>query len=171
MLYNKLIMKFISIFLVIFISIPTFSFAIDTGFIWDGDGITSSVNSSTTEENSNSLNLESGSAILIEQNTGKILYEHNAHEKLRPASVTKVMTILLIMEALDSGRISLDDKVPCSENATKMGGSQIWLDTRESLTVHDMLKAICIVSANDCTVAMAEFLSGSTEAFVTRNEC
>uniref|UniRef100_UPI00272EC4B5 D-alanyl-D-alanine carboxypeptidase family protein n=1 Tax=Thomasclavelia cocleata TaxID=69824 RepID=UPI00272EC4B5 len=99
---------------------------------------------------------------------GKVLYEHNIHEKLRPASVTKVMTILLIMEALDSGRISLDDKVPCSENATKMGGSQIWLDTRESLTVHEMLKAICVVSANDCTVAMAEFLAGSTEAFVTQ---
>lgn len=171
MLNNKFIMKIISIFLVIFIFIPTFSFAIDTGFIWDGDDITASVNASTTEENSNSLNLESGSAILIEQNSGKILYEHNAHEKLRPASVTKVMTILLIMEALDSGRISLDDKVPCSENATKMGGSQIWLDQRESLTVHEMLKAICVVSANDCTVAMAEFLAGSCEAFVTRDEC
>lgn len=168
MLNNKFIMKSISIFLVIFISIPSFSFAMDTGFIWDGNDITSSVNASITEENSNSLNLESGSAILIEQNSGKILYEHNAHEKLRPASVTKVMTILLIMEALDSGRISLDDKVPCSENATKMGGSQIWLDQRESLTVHEMLKAICVVSANDCTVAMAEFLAGSCEAFVTQ---
>lgn len=168
MLNNKFIMKSISIFLVIFISIPSFAFAIDTGFIWDGNDITSSVNASITEENSNSLNLESGSAILIEQNSGKILYEHNAHEKLRPASVTKVMTILLIMEALDSGRISLDDKVPCSENATKMGGSQIWLDQRESLTVHEMLKAICVVSANDCTVAMAEFLAGSCEAFVAQ---
>lgn len=165
---NKLILKIISIFLVIFISIPTFSFAIDTDFIWDGNDVTASVNALTTEENSNGLNLESGSAILIEQNSGKVLYEHNAHEKLRPASVTKVMSILLIMEALDSGRISLDDKVPCSENATKMGGSQIWLDTRETLTVHEMLKAICVVSANDCTVAMAEFLSGSTDAFVTQ---
>lgn len=168
MLNNKFILKIISIFLVIFISIPTFSFCIDSNFIWDSDDITTSVNTNVSEKKSNSLNLESGSAILIEQNSGKVLYEHNSHEKLRPASVTKVMTILLIMEALDSGRISLDDKVPCSENATKMGGSQIWLDTRESLTVHEMLKAICVVSANDCTVAMAEFLAGSTESFVTQ---
>ncbi len=168
MLNNKFILKIISIFLVLFISIPTFVFAFDTDFIWNGDDITASVNTDASEEKSNSLNLESGAAILIEQNSGKVLYEHNIHEKLRPASVTKVMTILLIMEALDSGRISLDDKVPCSENATKMGGSQIWLDTRESLTVHEMLKAICVVSANDCTVAMAEFLAGSTEAFVTQ---
>lgn len=168
MLNNKLILKIISIFLVIFISIPTFSFCIDSSFIWNGDDITASVNTDVSEEKSNSLNLESGAAILIEQNSGKVLYEHNIHEKLRPASVTKVMTVLLIMEALDSGRISLDDKVPCSENATKMGGSQIWLDVRETLTVHEMLKAICVVSANDCTVAMAEFLAGSTEAFVTQ---
>ena len=168
MLNNKFILKIISIFLVIFISIPTFVFAFNTDFIWNGDDITASVNTDASEKKSNSLNLESGAAILIEQNSGKVLYEHNSHEKLRPASVTKVMTILLIMEALDSGRISLDDKVPCSENATKMGGSQIWLDTRESLTVHEMLKAICVVSANDCTVAMAEFLAGSTESFVTQ---
>ena len=116
----------------------------------------------------NSLNLESGSAILIEQNSGKVLYNHNCHEKLRPASVTKVMTILLIMEALDGGKINLDDKVPCSENASKMGGSQIWLDVREELTVDEMLKAICVVSANDACVAMAEFLEGSTTSFVEK---
>lgn len=90
------------------------------------------------------------------------------HEKLRPASVTKVMSILLIMEAIDSGKISYQDKVPCSENASKMGGSQIWLDVKESLTVDEMLKAICVVSANDCVVAMAEFLEGSQENFVTK---
>lgn len=114
------------------------------------------------------LSLNSESAILIEQNTGQILFEKNCHEQLRPASVTKIMTILLIMEALDTGKITLNDKVPCSENASKMGGSQIWLDTREELTVHEMLKAICVASANDCTVAMAEFLEGSTQNFVTR---
>lgn len=118
-------------------------------------------------EISNSLNLECGSAVLIEQNTGKVLYDHNMHEQLRPASVTKVMTILLIMEALDNGVISLDTPIPCSENASSMGGSQIWLDVKESLTVNEMLKAICVVSANDCTVAMAEYLAGSEEAFVT----
>lgn len=114
------------------------------------------------------LNLESGSAVLIEQNSGKVLYEHNMHEKLRPASVTKIMTILLIMEAIDSGRLSYDDQIPCSENASSMGGSQIWLDVKETLTVREMLKAICVVSANDCTVAMAEYLAGSEEAFVAQ---
>ncbi len=114
------------------------------------------------------LNLESGSAVLIEQNSGKVLYEHNMHEKLRPASVTKIMTILLIMEAIDSGRLSYDDQIPCSENSSSMGGSQIWLDVKETLTVREMLKAICVVSANDCTVAMAEYLAGSEEAFVAQ---
>ncbi len=116
----------------------------------------------------NPLNLTCGGAILIEQNSGKVLYDYNMHEKLRPASVTKVMTILLIMEALDSGRISLTDKVPCSQRASSMGGSQIWLDTTEELTVDEMIKAICVVSANDCTVAMAEYLEGSEEAFVEK---
>ena len=114
----------------------------------------------------NFLNITSGSGILMDQSTGQILYEYNAHEKLRPASVTKVMTLLLIMEALDNGVISLDDNVPCSENASKMGGSQIWLNTTETLTVNEMLKAICVVSANDACVAMAEFLAGSEELFV-----
>lgn len=114
------------------------------------------------------LQLESKAAILMEASTGEILYEYNSHEQLRPASVTKVMTILLIMEALDSGQITLEDKVPCSQNARKMGGSQIWLAENEELTVHEMLKAICVVSANDCTVAMAEYLAGSQEAFVAK---
>ncbi|MBR3133417.1 MAG: D-alanyl-D-alanine carboxypeptidase [Clostridia bacterium] len=116
----------------------------------------------------NFLGLECGSAILIEQNSGEILYEHNIHEQLRPASVTKVMTILLIMEEIDNGNLSYDDMIPCSERAASMGGSQIWLDTTEELSVSDMLKAICVVSANDCTVAMAEHIAGSEEAFVDR---
>ena len=133
---------------------------------------TNSVNETTKENSQNagngSLNLESGGAILIEQKTGKVLYDHNMHEQLRPASVTKVMSLLLIMEALDSGQISLTDKVPCSEEAAGMGGSQIWLEVGEELTVDEMLKAICVVSANDCTVAMAEYLCGSQEAFVQK---
>ena len=129
---------------------------------------TNAIDSTSEVENSNSLNLESGGAILIEQKTGKVLYEHNPHEQLRPASVTKVMSILLIMEALDSGQISLEDKVPCSEEAAGMGGSQIWLEVGEELTVDEMLKAICVVSANDCTVAMAEYICGSQEAFVEK---
>lgn len=127
-------------------------------------GSATQVNAEIKENNS--LNLESGSAILIEQTTGQILYAHNIHEQLRPASVTKVMSILLIMEAIDSGKISLTDSVPCSENAASMGGSQIWLDPRETLTVDEMLKAICVASANDCVVAMAEYIAGSEEAFV-----
>lgn len=102
----------------------------------------------------------------MDQKTGTILYDYKAHEQLRPASVTKVMTILLIMEALDNGVITLEDNVPCSEKASSMGGSQIWLDTTETLTVHEMLKAICVVSANDCCMAMAEYLAGSEELFV-----
>ncbi len=102
----------------------------------------------------------------MDQNTGEVLYEYNSHEQLRPASVTKVMTILLIMEAIDNGIISLEDNVPCSEKASSMGGSQIWLDTTETLTVNEMLKAICVVSANDCAMAMAEYIAGSEELFV-----
>lgn len=116
----------------------------------------------------NPFNLDCESACLIEQSSGLILYDHNMHEKLRPASVTKIMSLLLIMEALDSGRISLTDTVPCTEDAAAMGGSQIWLDVRETLTVDEMLKAICIVSANDCVVAMANYLEGSQEAFVSK---
>lgn len=146
------------------------SLAMESTFIWSNESRTLDTvqTNATTSENSNSLKLEACSAILIEQNSGKILYEHNIHEQLRPASVTKVMSILLIMEALDSGRISLQDQIPCSENASKMGGSQIWLDVRETLSVDEMLKAICVVSANDCTVAMAEYLAGSQEAFVSQ---
>lgn len=120
------------------------------------------------EVGENFLDLSCESAILISQDTGEVLYEHNAHEKLRPASVTKVMTILLIMEEIDSGRLSYSDKISCSEKASSMGGSQIWLDTKEELTVDEMLKAICVVSANDCTVAMAEHIAGSEEMFVNR---
>lgn len=134
--------------------------------VWSEDYDTTEVNADTTAENF--LNIESESAILIEQSTGKILYEKDSHKQLRPASVTKIMTILLIMEALDRGEITLDTQIPCSQNAASMGGSQIWLNETESLTVDEMLKAICVVSANDCTVAMAEYLSGSEELFVQK---
>jgi len=158
---------FISIGLCIILLSSSFSFAInDTMYVWSNRENAISTTSSNTTCEGNFLNITSGSATLIEQSTGQILYEHNSHEQLRPASVTKVMTILLIMEALDNGTISLEDNVPCSEKASSMGGSQIWLDTSETLTVHEMLKAICVVSANDCCVAMAEFLAGSEELFV-----
>lgn len=110
------------------------------------------IDSTTDKTNKDELNLECQSAILIEQNSGQILYEKNCHEQLRPASVTKLMTLLIIFEGLESGQITLQDKVPCSQNAASMGGSQIWLDTREELTVDEMLKAMCVVSANDYDV-------------------
>jgi len=128
--------------------------------------------SAVVETNSNVgenfLELNCESAVLISQDTGELLYDHNGHEQLRPASVTKVMTILLIMEEIDSGRLSYEDKVTCSEEASNMGGSQIWLDPTEELTVDEMLKAICVVSANDCTVAMAEHICGSEDVFVEK---
>ena len=136
----------------------------DVSNIEEDPSLLTNATSEVTDDNS--LNLESASAILIEQSSGRILYAHNIHEQLRPASVTKVMSILLIMEAIDAGKISLTDEVPCSENAASMGGSQIWLDTTETLTVDEMLKAICVNSANDCVVAMAEYIAGSEEAFV-----
>lgn len=162
---RKFIAKVVLLIFMISFLFPVFSLASEDVYVWSSDVVTSSVSANTTD-NSTSLNLECGGAVLIEQNSGKVLYDHNMHEKLRPASVTKVMTILLIMEALDNGRITLDTKIPCSQNATSMGGSQIWLDPRETLSVNEMLKAICVVSANDCTVAMAEYLAGSEEAFV-----
>lgn len=163
---NKKIISLLLCFcLISFYPISIFAYS---NYIWSSS--LDSVYTNSTEENSvdNSLNLESGAAVLIEQNSGKVLYEKNMHEQLRPASVTKVMTILLIMEAIDSGKINYDTQIPCSENASSMGGSQIWLDTTETLSVNDMLKAICVVSANDCTVAMAEYLEGSQEAFVQK---
>ncbi|MBR3994384.1 MAG: D-alanyl-D-alanine carboxypeptidase [Clostridia bacterium] len=111
------------------------------------------------------LGLTAGSACLMDAATGEILYEHNSREKLEPASVTKVMTLLLAMEALDNGTITLETKICASKKASEMGGSQIWLEYGEELTFDEMLKAIVVVSANDCTVALAEHLAGSEEAF------
>lgn len=174
---NKKYIKIISSVLIV-ITIFMFSVVLatdETAYVWSNQSkpITKQTNAGlntteTTAKIENDLKMESGGAILIEQHTGQVLYEHNMHEKLRPASVTKVMSILLIMEAVDSGKIALTDKVPCTEDAAAMGGSQIWLDIREELTVDEMLKAICVVSANDCTVAMANYLCGSQEAFVAK---
>ena len=158
--------KTIIFFIIFTMFVSTICLATDAVYVWSNNNTYNTLQTVSEVEDNNSLNLESGSAILIEQTTGKVLYAHNSHEKLRPASVTKVMSILLIMEALDSGKITLETQIPCSENAHSMGGSQIWLDTTETLTVKEMLKSICVVSANDCTVAMAEYIAGSEEAFV-----
>ena len=114
------------------------------------------------------LNVTGKSALLMDMATGTVLYEKNSHEKLAPASVTKVMTMLLIMEAIDSGKIKWDDMVITSEAAAAKGGSQIYLKVGESMTVSDMVKSIAVSSANDCACAMAEHIAGSEAAFVEK---
>ena len=176
-LKNKFIYITCIVLLCSFILFNTFAFAVldATAYVWSNQSkkletAESSVglSSSSATVTDNPLALDCGAACLIEQNSGLIIYDYNMHEKLRPASVTKIMSLLLIMEALDSGKIQLTDKIPCTEDAAKMGGSQIWLDVRETLTVEEMLKAICVVSANDCVVAMADYLEGSQDAFVKK---
>lgn len=122
----------------------------------------------SAEGNKSELANGAKSAILIERDTGAVLYDKNSHEKLAPASMTKIMTMILIMEALDKGQINWDDKVRTSEYAASMGGSQIFLETGEEMTVKEMLKGISIGSANDASVAMAEHISGSEQAFVDK---
>ena len=148
--------KIFILLILIFIFSTPICYAFSDGYTWSvlSNSIEASASLQENEEilDNNFLNLETGSAILIEQNSGQMLYGYNIHEKLHPASVTKVMSLLLIMEALDSGKITLDTQIPCSSNAASMGGSQIWLDTTETLSVNDMLKAIAVVSANDYDV-------------------
>ena len=174
---NKFIYIACVVLLCHFILFNTFALAVSdaTAYVWSNQSkkletaeTSVGLNSSSATVTDNTLALDCGAACLIEQNSGLIIYDYNMHEKLRPASVTKIMSLLLIMEALDSGKIQLTDKIPCTEDAAKMGGSQIWLDVRETLTVEEMLKAICVVSANDCVVAMADYLEGSQDAFVKK---
>ena len=115
-----------------------------------------------------SLPLDCESAVLMEASTGRILYEKNATKALPPASVTKIMTLLLVMEAVDSEKIKLTDMVPVSEYAASMGGSQVYLKVGEKMSVEEMIKCVVIASANDCAVALAEFLYGSESAFVAQ---
>lgn len=174
---NKFIYIVCVVLLCHFILFNTYALAVSdaTAYVWSNQSqkletaeTSVGLSSSSTTITDNPLALDCGAACLIEQSSGLIIYDYNMHEKLRPASVTKIMSLLLIMEALDSGKIQLTDKIPCTEDAAKMGGSQIWLDVRETLTVEEMLKAICVVSANDCVVAMADHLEGSQDAFVKK---
>ncbi len=114
------------------------------------------------------IEISAPSAILTEKVTGEVIYEKNSHERLPPASVTKIMTMLLIVEAIERGDISLEDTVVASERAASFGGSCVYLEQGEKMSVGEMLKCICVVSANDCAVAMAEQLCGSEQAFVSR---
>lgn len=116
----------------------------------------------------NDFDVPCAAAILIDEDSGTVLYEKNADEQRPIASITKVMTLLLTFEALEEGKISLEDYVPISEHAYSMGGSQIWLEPGEQMTLNDMLKAICVSSANDAAVAVAEYVGGSEPAFVQK---
>lgn len=117
-------------------------------------------------ETSSTLDVNGKSAILMEQSTGEILFEKNSHQKLAPASITKVMTLLLIFEAIENGKIKLEDIVTVSEHAASMGGSQVFLAVGEEQSVNELIKCISIASANDAAVAMAEYIAGSEELFV-----
>ncbi|XBD00017.1 D-alanyl-D-alanine carboxypeptidase family protein [Pseudalkalibacillus hwajinpoensis] len=120
----------------------------------------------SAEEAKRNIVEESSSAILLERDTGAVLFEKESDKKLPPASMTKIMTMILIMEAIESGKISLDQKIRASEYAASMGGSQIFLEAGEEMTVDDMLKGIAIASGNDASVAMAEAIAGSEDEFV-----
>ena len=112
------------------------------------------------------LNVSATAALLMERSSGTVLFEKNADARRAPASITKIMTLLLTMEAVDGGKLALTDRVTASAHAASMGGSQIWLKEGESMTVDELLKAVCVASANDAAVALAEHLAGSEEAFV-----
>lgn len=132
---------------------------------------TAALNNTATENtgtDSSAVNITSESAVLIEGSTGSVIYEKNKDEKRKPASITKIMTLLLIFEALESGKIKLTDQVAVSEYAASMGGSQVYLEPYETQDVNTMIKCISIASANDASVAMAEYIAGSEEAFVNR---
>ena len=150
---NKFL-RLITIMMVIAFAVPVSAFAEE--------------NNSEEENNGLALAPDAKSAVLLEQDTGEILFDKNAHEKLPPASMTKIMTLLLIMEALDKGNLQKDEMIRVSERAASMGGSQIFLEAGEEMSVNDLLKGVAIASGNDASVALAERLAGSEEAFVKK---
>ena len=131
------------------------------------DDLTDEIESVAAIPMSSPPEINAKSVILIEQSTGNVLYENNADEQLPPASITKIMTMVLICEALDSGALKMTDVVTTSEHAASMGGSQIWLEPKETMNVKDLVKAVAIGSANDASVALAEHIAGSEDGFVT----
>ena len=132
--------------------------------------ILSCVSFSVFAENEKAIEVKAKSAVLMDASTGKVLYSLNENEKLYPASVTKIMPLLLFMRALDSGKIALEDMVETSTVAASKGGSQIWLKEGEQMSVDDLLKATAIGSANDACTALGEHISGSEEAFRESDE-
>ena len=138
----------------------------DAGYWQESDNPQTITVSASADTGGTALTLDCRSAVLMEPLTGSILYEHNADQRLPEASITKIMTVLLTLEALDSGRIGWDDTVTCSAHAASMGGSQIWLEEGEQMSVRELLKATMVSSANDASVVLAEHIAGSHESFV-----
>jgi len=163
----KKLLCFLLIFTVLCCQSLTVFGTISTEFMSDDlTADTDGVLSVAAESDSDSLELQGKAAVLMERDTGKLLYCVNPDEKCAPASITKIMSLLLIMEAIEDGKLSLNSKIAASEHACSMGGSQIWLEPGETMTVDELLKATVIASANDATVALGEAVSGSEEAFV-----
>ena len=125
-----------------------------------------SVPTSAVPASAEGLEVSASSAVLMEVSTGQVLFESNADEQRAPASITKIMTMLLVMEAIEAGKFTMETQVPVSEHASSMGGSQIWLEVGETMSVYDMLKATAVASANDAATALGELVAGSEEAFV-----
>ncbi len=163
MFIRKNLVKIAAILLLPLIVISSLSFS-----VFAESSVAEISESNSEKAPKNDLALECKSAILMEAGTGRVLYEQNADEALPPASVTKVMTLLLVMEAIESGKISLDDTVRTSAHAAGMGGSQIYLKEGEEMSVEDMVKSVVIASANDAACALAEHISGSESAFVKK---
>ena len=148
---------------------PSYIYDVESGETWEE--LTTFLPEETepiAPTDASALEIGGKSAVLMELSTGDILFAHHEHDPLPIASVTKIMTLLLVMEAIDNGILALTDRVVCSKTAASMGGSQIWLEEGESMTVHELLKAAVIVSANDACAALAETISGSIEGFVAR---
>lgn len=133
---------------------------------WDADDLDKPLSTTAQSENVTQLDIKAKSVILMEVMTGTVLYENNADEKTAPASITKIMSLLLVMDAIKQGTLKLDTVITATEHACSMGGSQIWLEPGEQMSVHELLKAAVIASANDAMVALGEAVAGSEEGFV-----
>lgn len=166
-MFLKKLLSFILVFLFTFEIFALKSSAIRVAAGEDLSDIAVPIDSSVTNAAIGSrLEISAKSVVLLEAKTGQVLYEDNSSEKLPPASITKIMSLLLVMEAIDRSDMSLEDVITASEHAASMGGSQIWLEPGETMTVDELLKATVIASANDATVALGEAIAGSEEGFV-----
>ena len=152
--------------IVLICEVTALKFSVSDEMDYSQNSVATDLTVDATAQISGQIEIAAKSAILMEKSTGKILYAVNENEKLYPASVTKIMSILLVCEAIDSGQIKLSDSVTCSANASSKGGSQIWLEEGEIMTVEELLKATCIYSANDACTLLGEYVSGSEHAFV-----